>query len=101
MTHRKTYHVQAMSNADAMLIDVTVNTRKAERLAMSEALQAASDNGGGYMRRQTEGAKGWAVYVIEPGARIGYMALKDQAATINARFDLWTKTGGTMQEQAA
>lgn len=91
---RKTYHVQAMSRAGQMLFDVTIDTRAAQTLAQREALSACLANGGGWMRTQTEDARGWAVYAIGPGDRSGIMVFKDEAEEVNASFARWKETGG-------
>lgn len=61
---RKTYIIQAMDDAGGMLLDVRVDTRAAEKLALREGFHACGRNGGGWVRRQTLGATGRAVQEV-------------------------------------
>ena len=92
--NRKTYILQAMDAQGAMLMDIRVDTRKAETLAMREGFQACARNGGGWLRRKTEGAQGWGVYIVEPRRAFASLATAAEKPAILARFDWWLATGG-------
>lgn len=94
MSNRKTYILQAMDANGAMLMDIRVNTRAAEKLAMREGFQACDRNGGGWLRRQTKGARGWAVYAVEPRNAFALLVPAAEAQAILQRFDQWLATGG-------
>jgi hypothetical protein len=92
---RKIYTLQAMDAQGAMLMDIQVGTRAAETLAMREGFQMCARNGGGWLRRRTEGAQGWGVYRVTPNnthARLLHVLEKPE---VIARFDAWLATGGT------
>lgn len=91
---RKTYIVQAMDAAGGLLMDLRLDTRELESLAIREALEACQRNGGGWMRRQTVGARGWAVYACKPGDKLAPLMAPPSAAQINAKFEAWFATGG-------
>lgn len=94
MSNRKTYILQAMDAQGAMLMDIRVGTRKAETLAMREGFQMCARNGGGWLRRKTEGAQGWGVYIVEPRRAFASPATVAEKPAIVARFDKWLATGG-------
>ena len=92
---RKIYTLQAMDAQGAMLMDIQVGTRAAETLAMREGFQMCARNGGGWLRRRTEGAQGWGVYIVEPHRAYASLATVAEKPAIMARFDAWLATGGT------
>lgn len=100
MTNRKIYILQAMDASGAMLMDIRVGTRAAEKLGMQEGFQACARNGGGWLRRKTEGAQGWGVYIVEPKRAFASLATVAEKPAIIARFDHWLATGGTYRALA-
>ena len=64
MGKQKLFRVQAM-NEKGMMLDVEIMGRKAHGIAMQEALGMCQAQGKGLIRSQMDGARGWAVYVID------------------------------------
>lgn len=89
---RKIYHVQAMARG-AMLMQVSVDTRAGQRLALQEALAMVQREGTGEIRTQTEGARAWACYRFN-GRSHADLVTGDEGRSICAQFDNWIARGG-------
>lgn len=93
MGKAKLYRVQAM-NDNGMMLNVEVTGRKAQDLALQEALEMCKAQGAGVIRSQTHGARSWAVHVLHPGEDGAVWVFGAIAARHNAAFEAWLATGG-------
>lgn len=62
---RKEYHCQAFDENGNKTFDAIVNTRAKQKEMLQEALKWCRDGNAVYMRSQTIGARGWAVFALQ------------------------------------
>lgn len=88
MAQRKRYFSAAIDAQGACLGALTVDTRKAERAALIQCLEwCRAQPNGGYFRRQTEGAKGWAYYRVLQGSNEANLILARDVPPVEEMFN--------------
>lgn len=97
MSNRKLYRTIAMQGR-SMLMDVTVGTRAAEKLAHQEAISVLDRMGGGVMLQQTVGAPSWGAWLVKQDAGAAYRMSRDDAAPFISTMLHFLETGGTYAE---
>jgi hypothetical protein len=77
--------------ASTIKFDETVAGLKNESELLRRALAVCSANDGGAIRKQTIGARSWAVYLFDKSDRAAHAVRKEDAAVIIAAFELAQK----------